>query len=180
MRTLVLACLPAAIAFGTLEVALPAFADEHGSAETGGVLLAMLAVGSMAGGFWYGTREWKQPLHERYVLLCGLFALGLALPPLASSVAVVAVLMALAGLTLAPIVTVSYSLIDRVAPKGTETEAYTWIIAANVAGTAIGASVAGAVAQHHDAGTALLLACAGAAGGFLVAFVRRGTLREAG
>lgn len=180
MRTLVLACLPAAIAFGTLEVALPAFADEHGSAATGGVLLAMLALGSMVGGFWYGTRDWTWSLDRRYLLLTGLFALGLALPPLADSVLLIAVLMAVAGLALAPIVTVSYSLIDRVAPTGTATEAYAWIIAANVAGTAIGASLAGVIAQHNDANAALFLACGGAAGGFLVALTRRRTLRAGG
>lgn len=177
MRTLVAAVLPAAIAFGTLEVALPAFADERGNAETGGILLAALAFGSMAGGLWYGTRQWKAPLERRYLQLTALFALGLALPPLADSVVVIALLMALAGLALAPVVTVSYGLIDQLAPSGTATEAYTWVITANVAGTAIGTGIAGAVAEHHDASTALLLACVGAAAGFLVAFLRRRTLR---
>jgi MFS family permease len=179
MRTLVAAVVPAAVAFGTLEVALPAFADEHGSAATGGVLLSALALGSMAGGLWYGARRWKAPLERRYLQLTALFALGLALPPLAGSVPVIGLLMVVAGLTLAPVVTISYALIDRLAPAGTATEAYTWVITANVAGTAVGTAIAGVVAERHDANTALFLACAGAAAGFLVALSRRRTLRVA-
>jgi MFS family permease len=177
MRTLVAAVLPSAIAFGTLEIALPAFADEHGSAATGGVLLSALAIGSMAGGLWYGTRRWKAPLERRYLQLSAVFAAGLVLPPLAHSLPVIAILMVIAGLALAPIVTLCYSLIDRLAPAGTSTEAYMWVITANVAGTAVGTAVAGAVAQAHDANTALFLAGAGAALGFLVALARRRTLR---
>ena len=37
-------------AVGVVQVLLPAFADERGSAETGGLYLALLSAGSLAGG----------------------------------------------------------------------------------------------------------------------------------
>ena len=50
------------MAFGTsigiVQVLLPAFADERGSAEAGGLLLALLSAGSLLGGLVYGARSW--------------------------------------------------------------------------------------------------------------------------
>ena len=70
VRTLLVVSAAFGLAFGTLEVTMPAFADEHGSAATGGVLLAALAVGSMLGGVWYGSRTFcRAPLHADDPLL---------------------------------------------------------------------------------------------------------------
>lgn len=176
MRTLLITVVPSAVVFGTLEVSLPAFADRNGSIATGGVLLAAFAAGSMVGGLWAGSRRWTMALERRYVRLTALFAAGLALPPLAGSDAVMALLVFVSGLTLAPIVTVAYGLLDRLAPEGTQTEAYTWIITANVAGSAIGSALAGVLVQHVGVHWALLAACSGATAGALLAFLRRGTL----
>ena len=43
-------CCPVGFAFGALEVALPAFADHEGRPELAGVLVALWALGSVAGG----------------------------------------------------------------------------------------------------------------------------------
>jgi MFS family permease len=56
MRTLVLAGAITAISFGSLEVALPAFAEAEGSREAVGPLITLWALGSMIGGLWYGAR----------------------------------------------------------------------------------------------------------------------------
>ena len=65
VRTLLVVSAAFGLAFGTLEVTMPAFAGEHGSAATGGVLLAALAVGSMLGGVWYGSRTFSAHLSTR-------------------------------------------------------------------------------------------------------------------
>jgi MFS family permease len=176
MRTLVITVLPAGVVFGVLEVTLPAFADAHGSAASGGVLIAALGVGSMVGGLWYGTRRWTGPLVPRYIVLTLLFAAGLAPTMLAGTIPVMAVLVAVAGLTLAPLTTCSYGLIDRVAPAGTATEAYTWVITATVAGTALGAALAGTVVEGAGVGWALAGATFSAALSSAVVVVRRHTL----
>src|SRR5689334_2036164 len=50
MRTVFVTLGAFGTAVGVVQVLLPAFADERGSAETGGLYLAMLSLGSLAGG----------------------------------------------------------------------------------------------------------------------------------
>ena len=72
IRTLVLAMVPVGFAFGSLEVALPAFADSHDKREVAGVLLACWSVGSGVGGLIYGARARRAPLvqvHLRMAIL---------------------------------------------------------------------------------------------------------------
>ena len=56
IRVLVLALALTAIALGALEIAIPAFAEEHATRDDAGWLFALLSVGSLAGGLWYGAR----------------------------------------------------------------------------------------------------------------------------
>ena len=53
------------IAFGVVQVAVPAFTLERGSASAGGVLLACLSLGSLIGGVVYGSRNWPGRLPPR-------------------------------------------------------------------------------------------------------------------
>ena len=104
-----LAIVPTGIAFGALEVAMPAFAVEHGHpAELAGIFLSAMAVGSLLGGLWYGARHWSGPIVTRFIGLQVLFTLGLLPLLLASSIASMAVLMAIAGLALAPSAAAGY------------------------------------------------------------------------
>jgi len=57
IRTVLVTAAAFGLAFGTLDVAFPAFAREHGSAAVAGVLLAALAAGGALGGFAYGLRR---------------------------------------------------------------------------------------------------------------------------
>src|SRR5688572_32958172 len=50
---------------GTLEIALVAFADQENAMALSGVLIAGLAVGSMASGIGWGTVHWRMPLRHR-------------------------------------------------------------------------------------------------------------------
>lgn len=58
MRTLLAAGLALGLAFGMLEVGVPAFSDTYGKAAAAGISFAAMAAGSMAAGLWYGAREW--------------------------------------------------------------------------------------------------------------------------
>ncbi len=62
MRTVFGALVAFGTAVGIVQVAVPAFADARGSAATGGVLLAALSAGSLAGGLIYGGRVWPGTL----------------------------------------------------------------------------------------------------------------------
>ncbi|HET8951898.1 MAG TPA: MFS transporter, partial [Solirubrobacteraceae bacterium] len=54
MRTVFVVLGAFGTAVGVVQVLLPAFADARGSAETGGLYLAFLSAGSLAGGLVYG------------------------------------------------------------------------------------------------------------------------------
>jgi MFS family permease len=159
IRALVAATVPFGAAFGVLGVALPAFAVHHGAAAATGPLWAAQAAGSAAGGLLYGVRAWRRPLDRRYVELLALFTLGLAPLAAAGSLGVLLVLIAVGGMALAPATAAGFQLVDRLAPPGTRTEAFTWVITATVAGSALGAAGAGVLVQGAGAAAGLLAAC---------------------
>lgn len=179
MRTLVLAGSIMAISFGSLEVALPAFAEAEGSRGAVGPLITVWALGSVIGGLWYGARSWRSPLEKRFLILMALLVLGAAPLPFAPSIGVMGVLLVLTGLALAPLATTEYSLVDRLAPAGTATEAYSWQIVANVMGAAAGSFIAGVLAEEASVEWALATAGIACAGGFAVALAGRRSLRAA-
>jgi MFS family permease len=176
MRTLVLAIVPTGIAFGVVEVAMPAFAVAHGYRPAlGGVLLSALAIGSVLGGLWSAARRWRLTTTRRFLLLQAAFAVGMLPLLLADSLVAMGGAMLVAGLALAPSAAAGYLLIDQMAPAGTSTEAYTWVVTATVTGTALGAALAGLLVQHASVRWALVLAFAGPATGALVSTLRRRT-----
>jgi MFS family permease len=177
MRTLVLASLPYGMVFGALDVAAPAFADLHGAAAAAGIALAALALGSMVGGLIYGSRSWPWDLPARYVVLLVVLAALLALSTLAGGIPAFALLLALAGLMVAPATAIIYSLLDRVAPRGTPTEATTWMILGYAAGGALGASLAGVAVERSGVTLAIAVSSIGALLSELVILSRLGTLR---
>jgi MFS family permease len=179
IRTLVVAMFPVGFAFGALEVALPAFADDEGSPELAGVLLALWSVGSLIGGLVYGARPRRRPLARVHLLIA--LGLPLTLAPLAvaSSPFAMALLVLPAGTLIAPLIATRNELAGRVAPVGSETEAYTWPLTAMVAGIAAGAAAAGALSDAASWQAAVLVAAAAAAVGAAVATGRRATLAPA-
>jgi MFS family permease len=177
MRTLVVASLPYGTVFGALDVAAPAFADVHGAAQTAGVALAALALGSMIGGLIYGSRAWPWDLPARYLVLLTALAALLALSAAADAIAVFALLLAVAGLVVAPATAIIYSLLDRVAPRGTATEATTWMILGYAVGGALGAALAGVAVDRSGAALAIAVAGAGALLSGLVFLSRLRTLK---
>lgn len=181
MRTLMLAIVPTGIAFGVLEVAMPAFAVEHGhAAGLAGIFLSAMAVGSLVGGLWYGARRWTGPIVPRFIGLEVLFTLGLLPLLVADSIGSMVVLMATAGLALAPSAAAGYLVVDHIAPPGTVTEATTWVMTANIGGGALGAAIGGVVVQEVSVQAALIVACVGPALGTLVAVARRHSLGKPG
>jgi MFS family permease len=177
MRILVLAGGITAISFGSLEVALPAFAEAEGARGAVGPLITVWALGSVAGGLWYGARDWSAPIEKRFLVLIALLALGSAPLAFAPSIGAMGVLLVLTGLALAPLATTEYALVDRLAPAGTATEAYSWQIVANVMGAATGSFIAGVLAEEASVEWALATAGIACGAGFAVAVAGRRALR---
>ncbi len=174
MRLLMLAIVPTGLAFGVLEVAMPAFVIAHGHrASFAGILLSAMAAGSVVGGLWYGARRWSGPIVKRFIGLQIAFTIALLPLLLANSIPLMFVLMVVAGLALAPSAAAGYLVIDRIAPPGTVTEATTWVMTANVAGGALGAGLGGLLVQDASVRWALALACAGPIFGTIVTLLGR-------
>jgi MFS family permease len=177
MRTLCAVLGAFGLAVGIVQVAVPAFADERGSAALGGVLLAALSAGSLIGGVAYGARPWPGSPAGRLAVLVFLLGSGFALLAVAEGPWLLAALLVLAGLVLAPATVVGSTLLDSVAPRGTVTEAFAVMVMAIVAGTASGNALGGALVEGASYDTAVLTAGAIAALGALTALAARRTLR---
>ena len=176
MRTLAGLGLLTAICFGAVEVALPAFTESEGSRAAAGPLLTVWALGSVLGGLWYGTVSWRAPLERRLLILVGLLALAAAPLAFAGSITVMAVLLLLTGVALAPMATTEYALIERLAPAGMSTEAYSWQIVATAVGFGLGSAIAGALVERATVPWALGSAALACSAGFLLALAARRTL----
>jgi MFS family permease len=148
LRLLVLSDLPLAGTFGALDVTLPAFGAHHGAAALGGPFAAALALGSGLGGIAYGARPGVfGPPRRSLVLLGGLMVLTCLPLPAATGIPEMFVFAALAGVTLAPQITVRNQVIQDTLVAGTATEAFTWISLASTVGASIGSALVGPLVE---------------------------------
>ena len=176
VRTLSFAALPVGFGFGTVEIALPAFAEGHGNVELAGVLLATWSVASAAGGIAYGARTWRRSLGSIYLWVSILLPLGFLPALLAGSIGAMAVLILPAGLMIAPQAAACNELIGRVAPRGAVTEAYSWPVTATLIGFAPGTAIGGILVEESGWESCFVAAAAFAALGAAVVYRYRGTL----
>jgi MFS family permease len=143
---------------GTLEIALVAFADEVGAMSLSGVLIAGLAVGSMASGIGWGAVHWNQPLRHRLAIVLVLLTV-LTLPLLViRDIWLMIPFVVLAGVAVSPSLISSFTLAELLVPRAAVTEAFTWIGTALGLGVAVGASVAGKIVDVVGANWAFLVA----------------------
>ncbi|GAA1783351.1 MFS transporter [Actinomadura chokoriensis] len=143
LRVLLLSLACAGIALGVYAVAVVAYAEEQGSDLASGLLLACMAAGALAGGILYGARPWAGEPHRRLRWLLAALAAGYVPLVLAPGLPVMSVLAFVSGVSLAPVLACSFALVDRLAPAGTVTEAFAWVVAAVGAGGSLGSFVAG-------------------------------------
>jgi predicted MFS family arabinose efflux permease len=176
IRAVVACIVVLAAAFGAVEVAVPAFAERLGSRALAGPLLALWAVGSMLGGLLLGARATGRGPERRLVGLLALVAAGIALLALVAGTVQFGAGMVVAGLGIAPAIACLYLLVDRLAPPGTTTEAFTWVSSAFATGIAAGNALGGAVVQRAGTDAVFLLAAAGVAAAALLARLRRPAL----
>jgi MFS family permease len=168
-----------AAAFGTVEVTVVAGAEQLGSRTLAGPLLALWALGSMVGGLAFGSRASDRGPERRMVGLLLLVVAGIALLAVASGLAQLAAGMILAGLGIAPAIACLYLLVDRLAPAGTVTEAFTWVTTAFATGFAAGNALGGSLVHGVGTDRAFLVAAGGVAAAALLGRLRRPVLAGA-
>jgi MFS family permease len=112
LRVLVATFVAAGTIFGTLDVAMVAFAEQVGSPGAAGPLLALVAAGSLLAGLAYGTRSWRWPLDKRFVASVVVLWGGTVPLTLAPSVALMAPAATLAGVAIAPTLIAGFTLVQ--------------------------------------------------------------------
>lgn len=148
---------------GSVEIGLPALAVHLGSRSDAGVFIGFWALGAAGGGWFYGRRTWRTGLRTRQAIAAGTLA-ALTLPLLsADSVPAALVLSFIAGLPLAALSACQYRLVGDLASERAVTEAFTWNVAALVAGGAIGSALAGVLASGAGPSACFIFAAATAA-----------------
>ncbi len=180
LAAICLTFLGAGAVFGSVEVIVVAFADEQGQRGMAGVVLACYAAGSLISGLVYGARRWHRPLAGRFVLAAAFFGLATVLPLAAGSVAVLAPLIFVTGLAIAPVLISGLSLVERLVPRRALTEGLTWSVTALTVGVTIGAATAGPLIDAIGATAAFRLPATAAVLTGVAAFAVRPWLRSAG
>ncbi|WP_125609969.1 MFS transporter [Specibacter cremeus] len=149
--------------FGSSQTALTAFTGVHGSVDQAGLMYAILglssAVTALSVAYW--PARFTQPW--RWVLVGALMtvaSIGLLLP---GSLGGMVVALLLVGLPVGPTMVTVFSIGGMVAPPQWMGTVMTMLASGIVAGTALGSSVAGSIAQAQGSGPAFLVPIAASA-----------------
>ncbi|GAA2232119.1 MFS transporter [Streptomyces amakusaensis] len=168
------------LALGSITVAGVAYADDHGRDAIYGLLMAALSLGALIGGVFYGARRWAGPPERRLLVIVALLAVGYLPLALTPGVAAMTALTALAGLFLAPAIACAFVVVDRHAPRGTVTEAFSWLVTTFGVGAAAGTAAAGPAVELGSTSWGFAVAGAGGILALLVLTATQKTLAGPG
>lgn len=135
------------IALGSITVAGVSYADDHGGGAVYGWLMAGIGLGALIGGLFYGARRWTGEPARRLRALVAFLAVCYLPLTLMPGVVAMTLLTVLAGVFLAPVIACAFVLVDRHAPRGTVTEAFSWLVTTFTVGTSVGTGLAGPVVE---------------------------------
>lgn len=168
---IILTC--AAVAAGMFDLAVPAFARYHGSADSVGLIYGASGVGGVLGGLWYGGRNFRSPAGLTFAVGLLILTAFSVLPLLAWDNWSMGTALALVGVVISPVSAVSYELVARCARSDTVTEAFTWAITVNIGGSAVGAQLGGLLIGSQGTWAAFVGAVAAMSAATAVAFAVR-------
>ncbi|CAK7282221.1 MFS transporter [Streptomyces misionensis] len=135
------------IALGSITVAAVSYADGHGGDAVYGWLMAGLGLGALVGGSVYGARQWSGVPERRLRVLVALLAVCYLPLVLVPGVVAMVLLSVVSGVFLAPCIACAFILVDRHAPRGTVTEAFSWLVTTFTVGSSVGTGLTGPVVQ---------------------------------
>ncbi|MFE2299886.1 MFS transporter [Streptomyces sp. NPDC059445] len=139
------------MALGSITVAAVSYADAHGGDAVYGWLMAGIGLGALLGGVVYGSRRWSGAPERRLRVLVALLAVCYVPLVLVPGPVAMTVLTTLAGVFLAPSIACAFVLVDRHAPTGTVTEAFSWLVTTFTVGASVGTGLAGPVVEWGGA-----------------------------
>lgn len=139
------------IALGSITVASMSYADAHGGDAVYGWLMAALGLGALVGGTVYGARQWSGTPERRLRVLVALLAVCYLPLTLMPGVVAMVLLTVVSGVFLAPCIACAFIIVDRHAPSGTVTEAFSWLVTTFTVGASVGTGLAGPVVEAGGA-----------------------------
>ncbi|MEU0067987.1 MFS transporter [Streptomyces sp. NPDC006332] len=129
--------------FGAVDVVTVAFAEERGHKSAASLVLALYAAGSCTAGLVFGLLHVKGTAEPRWLM--GVCAMAVSMIPLllVGNLPFLAVALFVAGLSIAPTMITTMSLIEQHVPRAQLTEGMTWVSTGLAVGVALGSSVSG-------------------------------------
>lgn len=180
LLALLAAFLFVGVALGSITVAGVAYADDQGRESVYGWLMAALGLGALLGGVAYGSRQWTGAPERRLRMIVALLALGYLPLTLTPGVVAMTGLCLIAGIFLAPAIACAFIVVDRHAPRGTVTEAFSWLVTTFGVGAALGTAAAGPAVDAGGTTASFAVAGAGGVAALLVLIATRRVLAAPG
>ncbi|MET8829793.1 MFS transporter [Streptomyces sp. NPDC004610] len=151
LQVLVTAFVATGTIFGAVDVVTVAFAEEQGHKAAASLVLAVYAAGSCLAGIAFGLVHFKGAPEPRWLLgVCGM-AVSMIPLLLVGNLPFLAVALFLAGLSIAPTMITTMSLIEQHVPRAQLTEGMTWTSTGLAVGVALGSSAGGWVIDASGA-----------------------------
>ncbi|MEV6824759.1 hypothetical protein [Amycolatopsis sp. NPDC051102] len=157
--------------FGTMGVAVAAFATEHGVPGAATPILAAAGVSGLLSGWLCGMR--RAPAHRRLVVASAHLTATAVLLPLAPSAIWLGAAAVLTEAAVPPTLVALTVLTEQVVHPAVRAQAFTWNNSAGTAGSALAAFVAGHVADGLGASAAFVLAPAAGLALLVLAVAKR-------
>jgi len=129
--------------FVAIDLSTVDFATRAGHRPLAGFILGCYALGSATGGLWYGSRNWHAPASRRLAVTLSLTVAGVCTFWAMPNLLVLAPVIYLCGLTIAPTLIAGYSVLESTALPGRATEAMSWMSTAIAVGLAISSTAVG-------------------------------------
>ena len=161
--------------FVSIDLSTVSFAQHFGHKPLAGFILGTYALGSATGGFWYGSRQWRAPIQNRFALTLTLTVLGVATFWAQPNLITLTCVIYVCGLTIAPTLIAGFSLLEEQARPGRSTEAMSWISSGIGVGLAVGSSAVGFLIDAHGprVGYAFAASCGAASAVICLLGLRR-------
>jgi len=121
------------------------------------LVLAAFATGSAVSGFFYGSRHWRPPVLDRFRVQALVFGLLPWLFLLATNIPVLAAIIFVVGLGIAPTLITAFTLIQQIVPAAALTESMGWFSTGIAVGYGIMSALVGRIADSHGARPAFLV-----------------------
>lgn len=129
--------------FGGMEVVIVAFATESGVLPWAGAILMAWAVGSLLAGVVAGTLTWRRSPAARFRIGAACLALSLLPLPWLHAPLLLAAVLVVGGMAIAPTMIASVSVTQAAVPHSRLTEALAWSSTGLAGGLAVGAAAMG-------------------------------------